>query len=237
VSRGKSRVLKRLWAGASPLGAPAAPTSQCLRTQDPATDLSPSQHTRKGKDNIPGWEEEERAAERGITQTTLSYRSTPRAAPCRRQRCRPAWHRAPTRKNPQSLLCTQNEGKGDKMPVPKRILRGTRRCPSACRSPGSRGCPGAGVTPPARSCLPEQPRVKGRPDAAVMGVTLIDTCHLMGSVNASPCSHRTRASIPSRQRPWCHRKTGCHLGEGGGTPNTRGAGESTRARPGFYKQL
>lgn len=87
--------------------------------------------------------------------------------------------------------------------APKMMGKGTNRlCP---RRGGSNHRHGA--------VCRGSPKVKGRLDAAVTGVTLIDTCHLMGDVNVSPCSRRTGMSILS---PCCHHTTGCHLGEGRG---------------------
>lgn len=97
----------------------------------------------------------------------------------------------------KSHLCTRSDGRGDEPPVPP--ARGSNhRHGAVCRG---------------------SPEVEGRPDAAVTGVTLIDTCHLMGDVNASPCSRRTGTSILS---PCCRRTAGCHLGKGRGHKAARG---------------
>lgn len=71
-----------------------------------------------------------------------------------------------------------------------------------------------------RSCLLGQPRVRGRAGTAVMGGTLIDTCHLMGVLMHPPdpmeCVPRDTEEHPE-PHPGCHPSLGCHLGQGGDT--------------------
>lgn len=71
-----------------------------------------------------------------------------------------------------------------------------------------------------RSCLLGQPRVRGRAGTAVMGGTLIDTCHLMGVLMHPPdpmeCVPRDTEEHPE-PHPGCHPLLGCHLGQGGDT--------------------
>lgn len=184
--------------------------------------------------------------DRAIAQMMLRYRNT---LPCRAARCPSraatppfcAVQRSGRKKIRKGTFAPKTMGKGDEPLVPKRQSGRRERSPGGAGGhatiplpadpTGSHGRPGAEVKPPTRSCLPGQPRVKGRPDAAVMGVTLIDTCHLMGSVNASLRSRRTRMSIlnpAGRSHPCRRREMGCHLGKGGTTTH-KTAGERGRA--------
>lgn len=159
-------MLKHLRGGASPLGAHRSTHPSALEDAlpgDPTTDLPPSQHTRNGKDDFPGWEEEETAAERGITQSTLSYRNTPRPVLPLSQAAMPLFRAAQScnrKKNLQSHLCTQNDGKGDEPPVPKRQSGRNER------SPGGEG----GSTPlPLCLPIPREPQPPRRHGAVCWG--------------------------------------------------------------------